>query len=56
MFGKPTPPNTVSDDQWWQLQKAAAKAVPLIEGPWCDPAALAKKHAWEAAPGHADDN
>jgi hypothetical protein len=58
MFGKKRDdvPETVSDDTWTRIQKGAAKAVPLIDGPWVDPKARAKGAAWEATRKNADQN
>ena len=53
---EPEVPNTVSDAKWWQVQKAAAGEVALIDGPWVDPKAAAKKAAWGSARDRAADN
>jgi hypothetical protein len=57
-FGKDEPkvPETISDDKWWQIQKGAARAVPLIDGPWVDKKAAATKSAWKSARSKAADN
>ena len=53
---EPEVPNTVSDGKWWRVRKAAAGEVPLIDGPWVDPKAAAKKRAWNDARDNAVSN
>jgi hypothetical protein len=42
-------PETISDDEWWRIQKGAAKVIPLIEGPWSDPKATKTARLWREA-------
>lgn len=56
---KPDPgevPQTISDDEWWRIQKGAASVLPVIEGPWTDPKASATMRAWRSARENAGSN
>jgi hypothetical protein len=58
MFGKKRDdvPETVSNATWARVQRGAAKAVPLIDGPWVDPKARATGNAWKTARANARQN
>jgi hypothetical protein len=42
----PAVPQTISDDDWYRIQVGVAKAIPVIDGPWVDPAGLKLKRLW----------
>lgn len=59
LFGRraePEVPNTVSDGKWWQVQKAAAGEVDVVDTPWTDPKKAAKKRTWNDARDNAGSN
>ncbi len=49
-------PETIDDDTWWRIQKGTASQIPLIDGPWVDPAAASKKERMMQARECAADN
>jgi hypothetical protein len=49
-------PQTISDDDWWRIQKGAARVIPAVDGPWVDPHAAKTKRLWHEARNKKESN